>query len=406
MNRKMAKGRRVRRIGGLAAFILLVACNLGVADPVVGPAPQLVAERFVPEPPGWRLVPWIEGLEAPWSLAFLPDGRALVSERPGRIRLIQDGRLQTEPYASFEVVSGASADALARLFSVFADGEGGLMGLAVHPDFPRQPFIYAMQTYEGEGGIRNRILRLRDGGRTASVEGVVFDGIPGWIVHDGGRLGFGPDGMLHATTGENFESELAQDLESAAGKILRITPDGAVPDDNPFSGSPIWSYGHRNPQGLAWHPASGALFASEHGPTGEFGLQAYDEVNVIWRGANYGWPRAVGAPGLDGLEDPILVWAEDAVPPAGMAFHGGDLFLGALGSGALVRISLAPTGEGYRVTAIENWFARSRRDSILGRIRDVVEGPDGHLYFLTSNRDGRGDPRPGDDHIYRLERVE
>jgi quinoprotein glucose dehydrogenase len=208
--------------------------------------------------------------------------------------------------------------------------------------------------------------------------------------------------MLYVATGETFEAALAQDLSSPAGKILRLTPEGGVPGDNPFPNSPVYSYGHRNPQGLAWEPRSGALFASEHGPTGEFGLSAHDEINLIGAGGNYGWPRAVGAPGLEGLTDPILVWTRQAVPPAGLAFHRDDLFVAALGSGALVRIRLAPSQAGYDVIGVEHWFARGPDDALLGRLRDVVEGPDGALYILTSNRDGRGAPRPGDDRIYRL----
>jgi quinoprotein glucose dehydrogenase len=306
------------------------------------------------------------------------------------------------PYASFEVASGAAADPIASFLSVFADGEGGLMGLAVHPDFQHSPYVYAMHTYSGPAGVKNRIIRLRDEGDHGRFDRVILDGLPGWTFHNGGRIAFGPDGMLYVTTGETFEAELAQDLSSPAGKILRLTPDGGVPADNPFPNSPVYSYGHRNPQGLAWEPRSSALFASEHGPTGEFGLSAHDEINVIRAGGNYGWPRAVGAPGLERLIDPIFVWTTRAVPPAGLAFHRDDLFVAALGSGALVRIRLAPNQAGYDVIGVEHWFARGPDDALLGRLRDVVEGPDGALYILTSNRDGRGAPRPGDDHIYRL----
>jgi len=393
--------REMSTTGAIVAVLLLGGCNLDVPAPVVGPAPQHVAERFVAAPAGYRLEPWVGNLEAPWSLVFLPDGRALVSERPGRIRLIRDGKLVAAPYASFEVASGAEGDLLGSFLSVFASGEGGLLGLAVHPDFPRAPFIYAMQTYKAADGVRNRVIRLRDEGDHGSFDRVIFDGIPGFTFHDGGRIGFGPDGMLYVATGETFKPELAQDLSSPAGKILRLTPEGGVPADNPFPGSPVYSYGHRNPQGLAWEPRSGALFASEHGPTGEFGLSAHDEINVIRAGGDYGWPRVVGAPGLAGFVDPILVWPTRAVPPAGLTFHGGDLFVATLGGG-LVRIELTTENGGFAVAGVEHWFARGPDDPVLGRLRDVVEGPDGALYILTSNRDGRGDPQAGDDHIYRL----
>jgi glucose/arabinose dehydrogenase len=393
--------RAISASGAIVAILLISTCNLGVPAPVVGPAPQQTTERFIPEPAGYRLEPWIANLEAPWSLVFLPDGRALVSERPGRIRLIRDGKLADAPYASFEVASGAEENLFGSFLSVFASGEGGLMGLAVHPDFPRSPYVYAMQTYKGPDGVRNRIIRLRDEGDRGRFDRVIFDGLPGFTFHDGGRIAFGPDGMLYVATGETFKPELAQDLSSPAGKILRLTPEGGVPADNPFPGSPVYSYGHRNPQGLAWEPQSGALFASEHGPTGEFGLAAHDEINVIRAGGNYGWPRVVGAPGLAGFVDPILVWTAQAVPPAGLVFYKGDLFVATLGSG-LVRIGLAKDKGGFAVTAVEHWFARSPDAALLGRLRDVAAGPDGALYLLTSNRDGRGDPQPGDDHIYRL----
>jgi glucose/arabinose dehydrogenase len=392
----------LRSSGAIMAVFLIGACNLDVPDPIVGPATQQIGERFVAEPPGYRVESWIENLDVPWSLVFLPDGRALVSERPGRVRLIRGGKLENAPYASFQVASGAAADPLASFLSLFADGEGGLLGLAVHPGFPRSPFVYAMQTYRGPEGVKNRIIRLRDEGDRGRFDRVIFDGLPGWTFHNGGRIAFGPDGMLYVTTGESFEAELAQNLSSPGGKILRLTPEGGVPADNPFPDSPVYSYGHRNPQGLAWEPRSGALFASEHGPTGEFGLSAYDEINVIRAGGNYGWPRAVGAPGLGGLIDPLLVWTTRAVPPTGLAFHRGDLFVAALGSGALIRIKLASDQAGYAVIGVEHWFARGPDDAVLGRLRDVVEGPDGALYILTSNRDGRGTARPADDHIYRL----
>ncbi|HEX9701786.1 MAG TPA: PQQ-dependent sugar dehydrogenase, partial [Rhodospirillales bacterium] len=225
--------------------------------------------------------------------------------------------------------------------------------------------------------------------------------------HNGGRIAFGPDGMLYATTGEIFEADNAQDLKSLGGKVLRVAPDGGIPADNPFPGSPVWSYGHRNPQGLAWHPETGDLFISEHGPSGEFGLRAHDEINVVRKGGNYGWPLVVGAPGRKGFVDPLVAWKDIAVPPAGVAFWRGDLYVAVLGAGSLIRIGVERgvyhTSAAWRVTAIERWFAEGPRTSVLGRLRAVSVGPDGLLYFATSNRDGRGTPRPGDDTIYRLE---
>ena len=190
---------------------------------------------------------------------------------------------------------------------------------------------------------------------------------------------------------------------------MRITPEGEIPRDNPFSGSPIYSYGHRNPQGLCWHPETRALFESEHGPSGEHPTFANDEINVIVKGGNYGWPEAVGAPGRKPYLDPLIVWKK-TTPPSGITFHDGrllsalknSLFVATLKSQALIRIDLQREKEGYRVLLIERWFAKDYDQGKFGRLRDVVEGPDGALYFLTSNRDGRGNPRPGDDKIYRI----
>lgn len=388
------------------AFIILLGAWIASAsaEPIVGSAPQKVEDEFVPHPPGYRAVAWVQGLEVPWSLVFLPDGRALVSERPGRIRLIRDGVLQEEPYAVLAAVEGGKG-LIGFILELAVGGEGGLMGLALHPDFPEEPYLYAMHTYRGPDGVKNRVIRLEDRGDHGRFDKVIIENIPGGLNHNGGRIAFGPDGMLYVTTGETFEAQLAADLNSLGGKILRLTPEGKVPEDNPFPDSPVYSFGHRNPQGLAWHPETGQLFASEHGPSGEFGLRAHDEINMIRPGGNYGWPNVVGAPGLKPYADPLVVWKETAVPPAGMAFYDGDLFVAVLGRGALIRISLAQLGPGYRVERIERWFAQAPHETRLGRIRDVVAAPDGRLYFLTSNRDGRGSPRPGDDKIYRLEPI-
>lgn len=387
-----------RPIRALAAATLLVVMTATVsAEPIIGPKPQTVADVFLPTPPDIRVEAWVTGLEAPWSLVFLPDGRALVSERPGRIRLIQNGHLEKSPYAVFETTRGASG-AGDFFLNLFARGEGGLMGLAVHPKFPTEPYIYAMYTWRGARGVRNRIVRLVDRGTHGVFDKIVLGGVPGALFHNGGRIAFGPDGMLYATTGEIFEMHMAQDLKAFGGKVLRIDPGGGIPSDNPFPNSPVWSYGHRNPQGLAWHPETGALYQSEHGPSGEVGFGAHDEINIIEEGRNYGWPRIVGAPGRAPYVDPIAMWPNTSVPPAGMTFHKGALYVATLRSEALIRLRI----EGRRVLSIERLFAGDEYDGVLGRLRDAVDGPDGHLYVLTSNRDGRGSPRPGDDKILRM----
>lgn len=332
---------------------------------------------------------WIEGLEIPWSLVFLPDKRALISERPGRIRLIKDGMLQKEPYATIEVAH---------------IGEGGLMGLAFHPDFPKKPYIYAMHTYRKGNTLFNRVIRLKDLGNSGVFDRVIIDNIPGARFHNGGRIAFGPDGMLYITIGEIYEADLAQNLNSLGGKILRITPEGEIPSDNPFKNSPIWSFGHRNPQGLAWHPETGDLFSSEHGPSGEYLRFGNDEINIIKKGGNYGWPIIIGKKNRPPYIDPLVLW-EKTTPPSGMTFYSGeklfhlkgDLFVATLRSESIIRIKLKRTKEGFRVERIERWF-----EGKYGRIRDIVQGPDGYLYFLTNNRDGRGKPRFGDDRVYRI----
>lgn len=378
----------MRRLPGLGLLLILVAATQSAcAAPAAGPQPQAVADVYVPQPAGISVTSWVEGLEAPWSLVFLPDGRALVSERAGRIRLIAQGRLVAGPYAELEVAEG---------------GEGGLMGLALHPRFAETPFVYAMHTHQENGRLTNRVIRWRDTGQGLRFDRVVLAGIPGARFHDGGRIGFGPDGMLYVGTGETFQAELAQDRASLGGKVLRLTPEGAVPPDNPFAGSPVFSLGHRNVQGLAWHPASGALFVSEHGPSGEYGLRAHDEINLGQAGGNFGWPRAVGAPGLPGLIDPLAAWPRHTTPPSGMAFWRGDLYVATLRSQALLRLRLGDPASGYKVAAVERWFVAAGDAGRYGRLRDAVLGPDGALYVLTNNRDGRGRPSPGDDRILRL----
>jgi len=373
-------------------ILILFFSSPGACTQKEGISPQAVEDIFLPEGDRVRVGVWIEDLDVPWSLLFLPEGRALVSERKGVIRLIKNGRLQNKPYAALDVAGV---------------GEGGLLGLAAHPAFHSNPFIYAMHTYSRNGKFLNRVIRLKDDGSTGSFDKIIIDNIPGGTNHDGGRIAFGPDGLLYITTGETFESGLAQDLSSLGGKILRVDPEGGIPADNPFKGSPVYSYGHRNPQGINWQPVTGKLFESEHGPSGEFGHFANDEINVIIKGGNYGWPKVIGAPKLGQYKDPIIVWKR-TTPPSGIAFYSGDLlkhlkgdlFVATLKSQALIRIRLDKNSE--KVILIERWFASNDSKGKYGRLRSVVEGPDGALYFLSNNRDGRGTPKQGDDRIYRI----
>jgi len=349
---------------------LVVALGLwAVATAAVGVRPQPVE--------------WVRGLEIPWALAFAPDGRAFVSERTGRVRVIREGRLEPQPVLTLPVAHV---------------GEGGLLGLALHPRFPNPPYVYVYYTYEREG-LRNRVERLREQQGRLVRDRVILDDIPGAFVHDGGRIRFGPDGMLYVGTGDARQPSLAQDPRSLAGKILRVTAEGTVPADNPFPGSPVYSLGHRNVQGLAWHPETRNLYATEHGPSGERGF-AHDEVNLVRPGGNYGWPDLLcGQGGRPGFLDAVACSGEDTWAPSGADFvtrgaWRGRLLVANL-RGAHLR-AFVLSADGTRV---------ERQEVVLsgfGRLRDVVEGPDGAVYVLTSNRDGRGRPTETDDRILRL----
>ncbi|MBL4693216.1 MAG: PQQ-dependent sugar dehydrogenase, partial [Magnetovibrio sp.] len=273
-------------------IMILVPFSVLAQEVVIGDRPQRGPEYFVPDPENIQIEVWSQDLKAPWSLVFLPDGRALVSERQGTIRLLsQNGDYDEAPLLNMDVAE---------------DDESGLMGLALDPNFPKAPFVYAMRTFRQGKTWNNEVLRLLFDGHNLSLDKKLIANIPAGNNHNGGRIGFGPDGMLYVGTGDIFERRLAQDLKSLAGKILRLTPEGFVPSDNPFPRSYVWSWGHRNVQGLAWDPDTGALYNTEHGPSGEVGFGAFDEVNVVVKGGNFGWPRVVGAAGEAGLVDPIV----------------------------------------------------------------------------------------------------
>lgn len=357
---------------------------------VVAGAQQTPATAQAPS----RVTELARGLEAPWSLGFLPDGTILVTERPGRVRVVRGGRLRSAPVARVRVA---------------AAGEAGLLGLALHPRYPSPPFVYLYSTYRAGGGLRTRVSRFRvvrggSAGVRLTEERTVLAGVPGAPIHDGGRIAFGPDGLLYIATGDSGRPALAFARSSLAGKILRLRSDGRLPAGNPFRGSPIWSYGHRNVQGLAWD-AAGRLYASEHGPSGDFGQCCHDELNVIRRGRFYGWPFRAGraraaTPRELGLEreppsvPPLAESGRSTWAPSGVAFRGRSLFVATLRGAHLRRFDL----DVQRGRVIAQGVALSR----YGRLRDVVRGPDGCLYILASNRDGRGEPHPDDDRLLRL----
>ncbi len=307
-------------------------------------------------------------LQVPWGIAFLPDGDAVVTERDTKRVLRIDG-------TTHEVsVIGTFADPVGP----GAAGESGLLGVAVSPDFTTDHLLFFYETTT----TGNRIVRATyDGGRLGPLR-TVLDGIPAGFIHDGGRLAFGPDGYLYASTGETGDSSLAQDKASLGGKILRISEDGSPAPGNPF-GSPVWSYGHRNVEGLAFDDA-GRLWASE------FGQDTWDELNLIRPGRDYGWPLVEGKGGAGGLVDPQLVWPTDQASPSGLAWLDGHLWLAALHGARLWRVDVT----GARAHDPQAFFVGE-----YGRLRTVVVAPDGMLWVTTSNRDGRGSPVAGDDRI-------
>jgi glucose/arabinose dehydrogenase len=313
-----------------------------------------------------------ENLEVPWAIDIAEDGRVFLTERAGRIRVIENGTLLPDP---------------AAFINVEQRGESGLLGLALHPDFTQNHLIYAYYTYSNGSSVFNKVVALTERDNKIIESKVIIDGIPAADRNDGGRIKFGPDGMLYIATGDARQPDLAQNARSLAGKVLRLNPDGTVPEDNPFEGSPVYSYGHRNIQGLAWHPATGELYASEHGDEGN------DEVNIIRPGANYGWP--IEDCEAERFEEPVVCF-NPAIAPAGIVIAGSDslgyqndMLLAVLKAQQLRLVELPDGAERNVLTGY-------------GRIRDVIEAPDGSLYVATSNRDGRAIAEQGDDKILKV----
>lgn len=328
-----------------------------------------------------------QGLDTPWGIAFLPaspaggpDKSMLVTERVGRVRLIdQSGNLQSEPVATISQVREI--------------GEGGLLGITLHPDFSNNNYVYLYYTYSSVGdNTLNRVVRMKYQNRKLIDEETIVDKIPGAIFHNGGRIKFGPDGYLYVTTGDARNPSLSQDLKSLAGEILSVTGEGNPTPGNPVSPAfaqhqgfnrLIFSWGHRNPQGIAWD-SDGNLWAAEHGDTN------HDEINKIGIGRNYGWPTIRGDQQKEGLETPIVNSGNNTWAPAGIAYHNGSLFFGGLRGQALFEYN------------IQDNNLKEHFKGEFGRIREVITGPDGMLYISTSNQDGRGNPQTGDDKIIRI----
>jgi glucose/arabinose dehydrogenase len=364
--------RHIQSLIAIAAVscFALAACTAAQPQPESTSAPAPISPSTRPPAPAAEsggVVPAgepsdvVTGLTAPWSVAFLGD-TPLISQRDDGIVL---------------EVTGDTTRAIGTVDDVVHDGESGLLGLAVD-DRDR---LYAYST----GPDGNRIQRFPVAGEPGSLElgepETIIDGIPSASYHDGGRIAFGPDGLLYATVGDAGQGDSAQDVDSLGGKILRMTPDGGVPDDNPFPDSLVYSYGHRNPQGLAWAD-DGTLFAAE------FGQDTWDELNIITPGGNYGWPDVEGTAGREEYIDPVQQWSPDQASPSGIAITGGTIFIANLRGAVLRAVPVADPATSTDYYAGE-----------YGRIRAVTPSPDGDLWFLTNNTDGRGTPADGDDRL-------
>lgn len=315
-----------------------------------------------PAPGGVTVI--ASGLQAPWSIAF--DGEsALISER-------DSGRI-------LELTRGGAIREVGVVSGVAPGGEGGMLGIAV-----RDGSLYAYLTTASDNRIVRFALTGAAGARGIGPPETILQGLPHAANHNGGRIAFGPDGMLYATVGDADDASSAQDFGSRGGKILRVTADGGIPPDNPFAGSPVYSFGHRNPQGLAWD-AGGTLYASE------FGQNTWDELNVIEAGGNYGWPTVEGIAEREGFIDPVQQWAPVDASPSGIAITSGAIWIANLRGARLRQVPLK------ELAASTEYLVRE-----FGRLRDVVVAPDGALWVLTNNTDGRGQPTSDDDRILRV----
>ena len=339
----------------------------------------------------FRVETYVSGLQVPWGFAWLPNKNLLVTERPGRVRLIENGKLRVEPVYTVPDVEPSS--------------ESGLMDVSVHPNFAANSFVYLAYSY-AKDGKRDKVVRHKFVDTKFTEPTIIIADMPAAPNHAGMRARFGPDGKLYITVGDATDWELAQNLGSLAGKTLRLNDDGTIPQDNPFIKTPgarseIWSYGHRNAQGLAWQPGSGLMFQTEHGPSSFEGKgSGGDEANIVEAGKNYGWPTIHHTQTRDGMVSPLLEYSPACAPASAAFYNGsqlpdfkGNFFFGCLRSARIIRVKM----NGRSVISQENLFA-----GVYGRIREIGEGPDGFIYFSTSNRDGRGSPAKEDDRILRI----
>ncbi|MEP6706245.1 MAG: PQQ-dependent sugar dehydrogenase [Pyrinomonadaceae bacterium] len=372
---------------GMCLGIVLLALACGHPPPGRGAGE---VETSSSSQTSFRVETVIGGLEVPWSIVWAPDGRMIFTERSGRVRVYEKGQLKPEP--------------LFTVPDVEPTGESGLMSIALHPQFSTNHLLYLAYAYRADNQ-NVRVVRYRETATGFTDRKVIVDNIPAAQFHAGCRLRFGPDGKLYITTGDATRRDLAQMLDSIAGKTLRVNDDGSVPSDNPFVGQAnarpeIWVYGNRNGQGIDFQPGTNLLFETEHGPSGFDGPGGGDEVNILEKGKNYGWPVIHHRATQAGMESPLLEYTPACAPASGTFYRGsvfsqfkGNFFFGCLRGERIIRVVL----DGRRVVSQENLLEKK-----YGRIRDIAEGPDGFIYFSTSNKDGRGAPASDDDRIMRL----
>jgi glucose/arabinose dehydrogenase len=374
--------------------LLLAACSTADVEPFRTEQSTISTdlERLpTTDRSGWKVETVVSKVEVPWTIAWDPDGRMIFTERPGRVRVFENGKLRAEPLLTIQDIAARS--------------ESGLMGMCIHPNYKENKLLYLAYSYRDSGQQFVKVVRYKNDNTKLVQDKIIIDKIPAAPNHAGTRAAFGPDGKLYITTGDATDWHRAQQMDSINGKTLRLNDDGTIPRDNPFVGQPntreeIWSFGHRNAQGLAWQPGTKAMFQTEHGPSGFEGLGGGAcELNRVERAKNYGWPEIYGARTRSGMVSPMVEYSPAAAPGSGMFYSGdklpmfkGNFFFGALRPGILVRVVL----DGSKVVKQEKVITD------MGRIREVAQGPDGYLYFSTSNRDGRGRPAGQDDRIMRI----